>query len=180
MPEKITYSNSEEIWKDVLGYEGMYQVSNWGRVKSLKRKHAKFEGLRKLALTPDGYLFTSFSVNDRCVLKRIHRLVASAFISNPNGCSEVNHIDGDKQNNCAENLEWVSHSENMAHASKMHLLKGCKGTDNTKAKLNNEAAIAIYNSVDPTRVLSEKFGVSYSAIQRIRNGKYWKHKTKML
>lgn len=106
-----------EIWKDVVGYEGIYQVSNLGRVKSLPRNGTiKQERILKPHRV-QGYLLAELFNRGAHKGKRIHRLVAEAFIPNPDNKREVNHIDGDKHNNRVENLEWVTSSENQLHAA---------------------------------------------------------------
>jgi len=108
----------EEIWKPVLGYEGHYEVSNLGRVKSLK--HGKIKILKEL--NRHLYLSVNLSKNDIMRTENIHRLVAIHFVPNPHNKTHVNHIDLDKHNNKAENLEWVTVRENTVH---YHLKKGC-------------------------------------------------------
>lgn len=98
----------KEIWKDCKGYEGKYQVSNLGRVWSIKRQHY---------LTPNkhtkGYLqVTMMAKNGKMKMEYIHRLVAIAFIPNPNRLPQVNHKDEDKTNNCVDNLEWCNSKYN--------------------------------------------------------------------
>lgn len=110
-----------EIWKDIISYEGTYQVSNLGNVRSLHWNHSNKIRL----LTPflnGGYLRVGFRTNN--VLKNylIHVLVANAFIPNPENKPQVNHKDGNKLNNSVSNLEWVSASENVIHAKKHNLI----------------------------------------------------------
>ncbi|TXK36797.1 hypothetical protein FVR03_16780 [Pontibacter qinzhouensis] len=98
----------QELWLDVLGYEGQYQVSNLGRVKSLKHNKERI-------LSPGldgGYLKVVFSTKSKMIGFRIHRLVAEAFIPNPENLTFVDHIDGDRKNNKEDNLRWVTKSEN--------------------------------------------------------------------
>ena len=109
----------EEIWKDVPGYEGLYQVSNMGRVKSLIVSRAHPIAPRILALSEDRKGYLRCRLKDRSV--PIHRLVAVAFIQNPGNKPQVNHIDGNKKNNCTENLEWVTNTENQRHAFNLGL-----------------------------------------------------------
>lgn len=108
----------EEIWKDIKGYEGLYQVSSFGRVKSLERvdrigrkKHGKF---LKEHINSGGYfnvaLYSKYSVKKYLL---IHRLVAQAFIPNPNDYPQVNHIDENKINNNVDNLEWCTSEYNL-------------------------------------------------------------------
>lgn len=114
----------EEMWKDVEGYEGLYQVSNYGRVKNLERKIPYRFGLRtiperilKNCENEYGYLYVRLCKETNSKKYKIHRLVANAFIENPDNKKCVNHKDGNKKNNCVDNLEWVTHSENMQHAA---------------------------------------------------------------
>jgi len=117
----------EEIWKDVVGYEGLYKVSNLGRVKALERKIIKQDGtirdirkeiILKIHISDYGYCRVMLSKNGVQNNYRVHRLVAIAFIENPKNKPQVNHIDHDKTNNKVENLEWVSNLENCCHARK--------------------------------------------------------------
>ena len=113
-----------EIWKDVVGYEGLYKVSNSGNVKNLERKIPYRYGLRTIPErilkgneNERGYLYVVLYKNTKPQKHKIHRLVAQAFIENPENKKCINHIDGNKQNNSVDNLEWVTHSENMKHAA---------------------------------------------------------------
>lgn len=100
-----------EIWKDVKGYEGLYQVSNKGNVKSFYKNRNL-----KPSKHSRGYLVVSLFENHNRKQFFIHRLVAETFIDNVNHKEEVNHKDGNKTNNCVENLEWCTGSENRLHA----------------------------------------------------------------
>lgn len=119
-----TTSGKTEIWKDIPGYEGRYQASNLGRIRSLDRKEPNGWGTQSLIrgrmLQPFdsnwGYLRVTLSGGGRCVKHLVHRLVALSFVPNPDGKPEVNHINGDKQDNRPENLEWVSASANQLHS----------------------------------------------------------------
>lgn len=105
-----------EIWRDIEGYEGLYQVSNKGRVKSL---HWKEDRLLRTTLDSHNYPKTNLCKNHVQLTYLVHVLVATAFIPNPDNKPVVNHKDCDKENNCVENLEWVTYSENLVHAIKM-------------------------------------------------------------
>lgn len=117
-----------EIWRDVPGYEGLYQASNQGRIRSLDRvveyikhydygdvkaKHC-FRGRILSQTMTSGYLGCIFSSNGKIEYPLVHRLVASAFVPNPDHKPEVDHIDGNTTNNCVENLRWVTSRENAA------------------------------------------------------------------
>ena len=132
-----------EVWKDIAGYEGLYQISNLGRVKSLPKKvggsiYKKTNGMVKTKqriMSPSfvgrnwrnkkGYLSVSLcDGNGGCKRYNVHRLVAETFIPNPNNKPQVNHKDGDKTNNSVDNLEWATREENMQHC--MYELKALK------------------------------------------------------
>ena len=109
---------SAEIWKPVVGYEGLYEVSNLGRVKSLPRKDSK-GGIKSQRETIWGYLLCQLWKDGKGKNHSVHRLVAEAFIPNPEVKQTVNHIDCNKHNNRADNLEWATQSENVRHSVKL-------------------------------------------------------------
>lgn len=120
----------EEIWKNIKDYEGLYQVSNWGRVKSLKRlvkSHNKWGECyitinEKILKTFDnnlGYLFIRLSKNNKIKNYYIHKLVAEHFIPNPNNLPEVNHKDECKSNNIYTNLEWCDRKYNVNYGNRL-------------------------------------------------------------
>jgi len=132
-----------EVWKDIKGYEGLYQVSNLGRVKSLPRNithsYNTIDNYHKQSyqgrfLTPNkkenGYLEFSLYKNKQRKHKYGHRLVAEAFIPNSNNYPQVNHIDEDKENNYVNNLEWCTVSYNNTYGTRM--IRKVKNTDYTK------------------------------------------------
>lgn len=113
---------ADEIWKDVVGYEGLYQVSSLGRVRSLRKKTRivdKDGGIMRQKFDTHGYYRVNLHKDDRCKALLVSRLVAMAFIDNPNGCSVVGHMDDDKTNNTVGNLYWTTQRENNYHNGKM-------------------------------------------------------------
>lgn len=112
-------------WKDIEGYEGLYKISNSGDVLSVKRyknNHNALqlvnEKLKTTHISNSGYYYVILWKDNKSYMVSIHRLVAKHFIPNPENKPQVNHIDGDKSNNCVNNLEWVTCVENMEHAIK--------------------------------------------------------------
>lgn len=116
-----------EIWKDIPGYEGYYQVSNYGRVKSMYFNAKKTLGYNikinpkiiKNGIDRHGYLFVRLYLGDKIKRYSIYRLVALLFVPNPNNLSEVNHKDENPKNNYACNLEWCSHKYNMNYGTRI-------------------------------------------------------------
>ena len=165
----------KEQWREIENYED-YVISDQGRVFSYKRSI-----FLKPAKDGGGYLFVILSKNGVCKSHRIHRLVALAFIPNPENKETVNHIDGIKTNNQADNLEWATHSENTQHSFDNGLQKPpcLKGTKNGRAKLLEKEVLEIrrlYSTGDYSyRALAKMFGVDHSLIGYIIRRKLWKH-----
>ena len=121
----------KEIWKDIKNYEGLYQISNLGRVKSLKRyvnhsgnsKRVVNEKILKPVIDNTKYFVVSLWKDNKHTRPHIHRLVAETFISNLENKPHINHIDGNKLNNSVNNLEWCTPKENIIHAYKIGLNK---------------------------------------------------------
>lgn len=163
-----------EIWKDIIGYEGLYQVSNLGKIRSFDRpiRTGKGNATRRIhgrihKQTIDAWGYSCVSLNKQGVGKKskVHRIVAIAFIPNPENKRGVNHIDGDKQNNQVTNLEWATIKENNDHAieSGIH-----------SAKLNLRTARIIRASYVTTRTkneahktLAKRFNVSVTSIRSV-------------
>lgn len=113
----------QEIWKDIDGYEGLYQVSNLGEIMSLNYMHTKQSQILKIKKTYDGYNRVNLCKNGKVTTCSVHILVAKAFIPNINNKPQVNHKDGNKDNNRVDNLEWVTGKENVIHSIKTGLRK---------------------------------------------------------
>ena len=128
-----------EIWKDIEGYEGLYQVSNKGRVKSLNYGRTGKEKILRPGKNNDGYLIVILYKNGKKKNFRIHRLVAKAFLTNPNNLLEVNHRDENKENNHVENLEWCDRKYNINYGSRTERSsESRKGKKHKKHKLKKQ------------------------------------------
>lgn len=130
----------DEIWENITGYEGAYQISNLGRIRSLSRFNSTTERVLKPIINSRGYAVITLSKNNVHKIYSIHRLVAEYFIPNPEQKPEVNHIDGIKTNCNSSNLEWCTSSENQLHAFRTGLQKPNKpwlgkfGSDHNRSK----------------------------------------------
>lgn len=163
-----------EIWKDIQGYENMYQVSDLGRIRSLDRVNSLGQNIkgkiRKTRMDNRGYPIVRLSKEGKYKDLPIHRLVAIAFIPNPDNKETVNHIDGDKINWSIGNLEWMTTEENTKHAFNT-------GLNDKRMKLSKEDIEYIRenyiygDSEFGCGGLSKKFGVYKSHIARIVKGK---------
>lgn len=167
----------EEIWKDIEGYEGLYQVSNFGRVKGLprcdSRGNARVERILKPIPTKDGYLRVHLS-NEGIKRKRpIHRLVAEAFIPNPENKLQVNHIDEDKTNNSLANLEWVTPKENINHGTSLYRRSITqRKTQAGKNIIAIDIANGEYNEYISINECGRKLQINPSGIHQVLIGNY--------
>jgi len=169
----------QEVWKDITGYEGRYQVSNLGRVKSLAKtwtagqgaRHSKADTFLKAFENGLGYFFITLSDNGKYPKYKVHRLVAQAFVPNPQNKPQVNHKDGNKANNNANNLEWTTRGENMKHAVENKLFPPHK-----KRKLTMEQVQAIREAAKKLTQaqLAFKYGIAQTGIHRIIKGETYK------
>ena len=163
-----------EEWRDIEGYEGLYQVSSCGRVKSFQRGTIKI--LKpSLAYRYYSYLFVRLNKNKKRAVSLIHSLVCKTFVNNTDKKLWVDHADGNKFNNHVSNLRWVTPAENARYA----VILGAKksGEDNYLAQLTNQQARYVReNPQSLTRKqLAEMFGVSEGLIKNVRNGKTYKN-----
>ena len=146
-----------EEWKDIKGYEGLYQVSNLGRVRNVK-----YNRLLKLVCLL-GYMTVNLSKNNHVIKKRVHRLVAEAFIPNPDNKPTVNHIDEDKTNNRVDNLEWATIQENNTHGSRVQ--------KTSKAVKAIDIATGEYNIYCSQSQCGRELGLKSSNINRALKGR---------
>ena len=171
-----------EIWRDIQNFKGIYIISNIGNVKSLKTNKILSPAIVAYRKNKNnGY----YVVNLKGKLYYIHRLVAEAFISNPNNLPQVNHIDGNKQNNKMNNLEWCTGSENIKHAYKHNLMKSHapivkRYKEVQQIDKNTKKLIKVWNSVIEA---SEMLNIGKTCIsgccrkkQKTAGGYIWKYK----
>jgi NUMOD4 motif./HNH endonuclease. len=172
-----------EVWKDIPGFQNIYQASNLGKIRSkdhfvkgyLKDRVFKKGRILKNQITKRGYHQVSLMIEPKQKYNTgVHRLVALAFISNPEKKPQVNHIDCDKENNCVENLEWVTNAENNIHAIKNNLMNPNLGEKNHNSKLSNVEVIQIRELIKAGATLlqlSKQYKMSSSALCNIKHNK---------
>ena len=178
---------NKEIWKDIVGYEGLYQVSNYGRVRSLDRTYTQkarngsilkhtYKGQILKPNNVSGYLQVNIQKHKKRNDQKIHRLVAEAFIPNLNNLPQVNHIDGNKHNNHVDNLEWVTTSENQLHS--YYVLK-----NNLKPVIQYDLEGNFIKEWEATKIASIKLNIHASNItnccknnRKTAGGYIWKYK----
>lgn len=177
-----------ETWKDIDDYAGFYQVSDRGRVRSRDRKvkvagsgyRALIGAVKYLGINNQGYNTVSLCKDGKQSTKKVHRLVAQAFINTTENYWEVNHLDGNKLNNNKNNLEWSTRSDNMRHAINTGLIDIARGADCNSSKLSDKEVLSIrklYNKGErPYQYeIAEMFNVDRSVICEIINRKIWTH-----
>lgn len=173
-----TSSASVESWRDVAGYEGIYKVSRQGDVYPVPRKSKNGNAQGGYLLRPqkyrNGYVFFHLSRDGKRKCKTAHRLVAEAYVPNPSGYAEVNHRDGDKENNNVENLEWVTRSQNNAHAVACGL-RDMSEMRRKAAQANSRPIVLKLDGVEVARFPSLKYaelvtGLAASSISNCLNG----------
>lgn len=168
----------EKLFLPVVGYEGHYAVSEDGVVRSLSRAtphgHQRKGVVLRQSTSPTGYLVVQLCLNGIAKTHRVHRLVAEAFVSNPNQLPDVHHRDHDKTNNRAENLRWVTPSENMNEASAAGRIDGLSTGRGRKLSIEQINTIRFRLSSGDTQLsISKDFNVSRRHINYIANDKSW-------
>ncbi len=161
----------KEIWKDIESIPG-YKISNQGRIKSHTGKVLKtFHNSR-------GYVTIRISNYGNPKSITLHRIVAKAFVPNPNNLPEVNHIDSNRANNNFNNLEWCTHSQNQFHAYKSGF-RDHKGDNHPQRKINSDIVKEIRSRYIPYvctgKKLAAEYGITVSSLNNIISGKNWKH-----
>lgn len=157
----------EEIWRDVKDYEGLYQVSNLGRAKRLKGRYMRCDKILKGHEDEFGYIRLHLSKNSKTKSSKLHRLVAKAFIPNPENKPQVNHIDENKTNNIVSNLEWVTAKENVNHGTRTN-----RAIKKREIKIKAiDIANGEWNEYKSINECARQLGIDNSAISKQLKGK---------
>jgi hypothetical protein len=177
-------SSASEEWKPIVGYEGLYEVSSMGRVKSLKRtittKDGRTREVEEKLLAQGlsgGYLYVTLSDHGKWRAFPVHRLVATAFIPNPENLRDVNHKDEVKTNNSVDNLEWMSHKDNLNYGTYKERMSLAVSKPVSQIDKKTGVIIAIYPG---QKKAGEETGVNSSCIsaaclgkRKSAGGYYW-------
>lgn len=163
-----------EIWKDVVGYEGFYQVSNYGKIRSMDREITQKNGrkrfykgeIKSFAKDKDGYLIVCLNKEGKQKNHKVHRLVGESFIVNYENKPLINHIDEDKSNNHVENLEWATHYENNTHGTR--IIKTIEENSIPVKAFRNGLLVGQYSSLTEC---AGALSISSSGISMVLSGK---------
>ncbi len=180
------FMQEEEIWVDIKGYEGFYQISNWGKVRSLDRlvvqkaRKPRFWKGRLCAFNKINHKYHGLILYKNQIYKHVtvHRLVAQHFIPNPDNLPVVNHLDNNGFNNHVSNLEWTTVMGNTQHAMDIGALK-LKGEDNPMAKYDKALVLKIREMYDVEKIricnIARQLDLPTKYIDLIVHRKRWKH-----
>lgn len=173
----------KEVWKPIAQFNGRYDVSNKGRIRSwinMGRRKLKTPEIRKTGYNNCGYEYIVISYKSKQYTESIHRLVAITFIPNPENKPCVNHIDGDKTNNHASNLEWMTHKENTRHGMETGLISfESHGEKNGMSRLTRNDVLDIRNTYRlgcvTQQEIADAWGLSSGHVNDIINKRRWGH-----
>ncbi len=162
----------EEIWKDIEGYEGKYTISNYGKVTALNFAKRGFSQELKQSLDSKGYSFVNLYFSGKMNPHRIHRLIAIHFIPNPESKPYINHINGIKNDNSIDNLEWCTAKENIRHSFDTGLNKN---SDKQKQSIRNISSKKVINNNDgmihsSCVEASKYYKIEYQRLKSMLNG----------
>lgn len=171
-----------EEWNPTVEFDGWYDVSNLGRMRRARPGIHTFDGkILKPTINPGGYEIIGLSINSKRYYRSVHSLVATAFIGPYPKGMEINHIDGVKTNNHADNLEYVTRSENQLHAYDMGLSTPLRGESHNLAKLSDKYVLEILDLLKEGKLMqweiAEIYGVCKGSISNINCGKTWQDLT---
>lgn len=166
-----------EEWRDIPGYEGLYQVSNTGKVRSMNYRRSGLVAELKQK-NVKGYRYVDLVNKNGIKMLSVHRLIIETFIGPCPEGKQVNHVDGDPCNNNVSNLEYVTAAENIQHSFAHLGRQTCPGAKNGKAKLTDDKVreiLKLRKSGVKTKDIAKAFGVGSTTINNIGNGLIWKH-----
>lgn len=172
---KVVPDLEGEIWKDVPGYEGIYVISNMGRLKRIMHRKHPTNTIINASINDYGYHYSCLTINGKGQNHMIHRLVGQAFIPNPEDKPQVNHIDGCKSNNVLQNLEWNTSKENINHAWDTGLAKPKNGILNGNAVLTEKDILEIRASSLTPLELSLIYKIKREQVYKILRRERWTH-----
>ena len=152
-----------EVWKDIAGYEGLYQVSNLGRVKSLRNNKMRKEKILKVKKNTTGYLYLSLYKNNVGKNYLLHRLVAKTFLKNPNNYPCINHKDENKENNNINNLEWCTYLYNSRYGTRTERI--------VKSRLISIYCLETDKCYNSIKQASEELNLDSSKIVKVLKGR---------
>lgn len=159
---------NKEVWKDIPNYEGHYQASNLGRIRSIKKEIKILKEINR----NDGYLFVNLSKNGKSKPIKIHKIIAYTFLKNNNNYTDINHKDGNKQNNCVNNLEFCNRSHNIKEAYRLKLRKPNKTNIGKRKKVlqkdKDGKPIKIWDSIKEASI---KLNIKDSNISQVCKSK---------
>ena len=174
-PIEVVPDLEGEIWKDIEGYEGIYLVSNKGRVKRIMHRKNPTNTIINTSLNATGYHKIALTLNGKGFCKILSRLVAQAFIPNPENKPQVNHLKG-KDDNRAESLEWSTSKENINHAWETGLSTAKKGDKHNMAKLTEKEVLEIRAIKGMTKKdIGKLYNIGEAAVGKIIYRQRWKH-----
>ena len=171
-----------ERWRPILRFKGFYEVSNFGRIRRLDsyiphsstgKLFLKKGGVRKISSHPSGYSIIRLCKDGKCSTKKVHRLVAEAFLKNPNNLEEVHHKNFKRDDNRSRNLKWMTHKDNCKASSDNYRKFG---SSNGNSKLTNpqvKRLRSLASKGKTTKQLSNEFGLCCSGIRKIVRGEYY-------
>lgn len=177
----------KEKWKDIPSYEGHYQVSNLGRIKSLEKviinvngiKHKRKSRILKPYKDSKGYLCVDLRLDNKRFNARVHRMVGICFIKNPNKYPQINHINGIKTDNNVQNLEWCTNKQNCIHAHQNNLTNPARGVNHGSRVLEEHEVIEIFKEYHENGtyqyLIAKKYGISQGQVHNIVSKKHWGH-----
>ena len=173
----------KEVWKDIPGLDGIYQASDFGRIKRMYRVITNKRGhkltIKELIIKQFmgcwGYPLVPLTVNGKQKSISVHRLVGRAFLPNPDGLRDINHKDFNKANNHVSNLEWLSHSANVKYSYDFGNVKRRVGELNGRARLTEAQVVHIRKRELSYNGYVKLYGVGKSTVHGIVTGQTWKH-----